>query len=69
MSSHWTDTMNIVSQYNVSLIRAQLQVKVYFTFYCIQFYHHTHVQKRLSKTLKVVQRIIIRQKSITVNII
>ena len=35
LTSHWTDTRHLLF-----LIKADLQVKVYLTFDCIQFYHH-----------------------------
>lgn len=46
MSSHCTDTRN---QCHVGLTRAELHVRVNFTFDCVQFYHYIKEKKEVLK--------------------
>lgn len=59
MSSHWTDTRN---QCNVHLIRAELQVKVNFTYNCISFIT-TWRKERCPKCCRQFRKILLEKET------
>lgn len=58
-SSHWTDTRN---QCNVHLIRAELQVKVNFTYNCISFIT-TWRKERCPKCCRQFRKILLEKET------